>query len=97
VLLATEEYRRGENVVGRFVAERCIRGEEFISPATSLFESFCKWARTVGLGQLSQKDFGTALSELGFDNRKYGKARRSHWFGLGLIDEATGELPEVEE
>lgn len=37
----------------------------------------------------SQRRFGAALSERGFERRQYGAERRWHWFGLGLLNPRT--------
>ena len=78
----TQEYRQDEDIVGRFVADRCYTEiddplkrpkEKILAPATELFTMFINWAQDSGekyAAQMTQTAFGRAMRERGFEGRK---------------------------
>ncbi|MCH8043047.1 MAG: hypothetical protein IID44_04950 [Planctomycetes bacterium] len=48
VLIETDNYRNEQDVVGRFVDERCLESEEAEATAKDLYASFQEWAKQTG-------------------------------------------------
>ncbi len=90
VLTATEKYRSEEDVIGRFIADCCLTDEGMSAAARDLYESYCRWCGENGERPFSQKRFGDALREKGFEGQSgtVGETRgRRIWAGLGLVEE----------
>lgn len=67
VRVATEEYQRNSDALGRFVAEECLTGSPVVKATTSqLFEAWERWRTSEGADQISRKAFGQALDRRGF-------------------------------
>lgn len=64
---ATDEYRRSMDTLGRFIDECCDLGERLHEGASELYAEYKKWA---GENCMSQKKFGSAMSERGFERAK---------------------------
>jgi len=61
VLEATQRFRDDSNVIGRFLAERCIRASDARVGATQLYTAFKAWCSEAGERVMSQKIFGSDL------------------------------------
>ena len=84
VLSATAAYRSESDVVGEFIAARCIVSDDSRAKAKNLYEAYCNWHReALGGEPVSQKTFGGRLSDRGYVRRKDG-AGNFEWRGLGL-------------
>lgn len=82
VLAATQEYRAGEDVIGAFLDERCVRDPGGRVVAPGLHRAFQDWAKNAGEQPLSARAFGAALKERGIDRTK---SNGRDWFeGLSL-------------
>lgn len=66
VRLATDEYRRSEDVVAAFLAECCERDESSRVAAGTLYDNFKQWAEGSGEHVFSMTAFGRRLGEMGF-------------------------------
>ena len=63
---AVAEYREEMDILGGFIEERCILNPTAVTPATSLFEVYTRWAGANGeTNPLGLWAFGKALSERG--------------------------------
>ncbi len=82
---ATANYRATEDVLGAFLEECCVEEPGAETPAADLYLAYRAWCEAAGEYCHSQKRFGQALSERGFDRRKVSTYR---WIGLRLLDEA---------
>jgi putative DNA primase/helicase len=70
VLLATQTYRAEEDVVGTFIAERCLVGADHECRADELYRAFRAWQEEMGETQiLKQKKFGDAMTAHEFKRR----------------------------
>jgi putative DNA primase/helicase len=61
---ATKTYRDEEDVVGRFIADRCDVGEKFWAVASDLYRAWKGWCIVNGEEAGTQTAFGRRLSEL---------------------------------
>lgn len=72
---ATEEYLRGEDKIGRWIEERCIKDETCWSPTGELFADYAAWCKQAGERESSQKSFTQQLESRGHQRSRTGKAR----------------------
>jgi putative DNA primase/helicase len=80
---ATGEYRQEMDELGDFLEERCVVDPEESATAKGLYQAYGEWAEEAGERRpLSQKAFGTALAERGFERKR--KAEGWYWRGIGL-------------
>ena len=67
VLVATEEYQKDSDAVGRFIDEECVTTSPALSATTKkLFNAWELWRLREGADPLSQKAFGQTIDEKGF-------------------------------
>ena len=72
-----------EEMVRRFVDDRCVVGPGTRIIARGLYDEFLDWCLETGLEPLSQRAFGMLLTGMGFRRKRRGRGR--HWWeGLGL-------------
>lgn len=65
---ATDEYRREMDVVGGFLADRCIVGDGFVVPAGQLYEAYTAWCERCRITRsriLDQRSFGQEVERRG--------------------------------
>jgi putative DNA primase/helicase len=81
---ATQNYRQEMDTLADFMAECCILAPEASALAAELYKAYTAWAEESGEKKpLSQKSFGTALGERGFE-RGRGIGGKKTWKGIGL-------------
>ena len=88
---ATNDYRAEQDVVGEFLDE-CCEVDRTAAPRTTaseLYRRYTAWAEDSSAEPISQKAFGTALTERGFERRKVGGRRV--YVGVQLKDGAGGD------
>lgn len=87
VRAATAEYRQDEDAIAQFLMDRC-----YVSPAKSdtvrvkagdLYSTYRKWCEDTGTREQSQRSFGTALTERGFERTTRGAP--TWYLGLRLL------------
>jgi putative DNA primase/helicase len=89
VLAATDEYRKEEDVIARFVEEEChiLDSDSVRVTAKNLFGAYKRWATANNQGRerLSQKKFKAGMEKRGYKQQtdKYA----SWWLGIGLHSE----------
>lgn len=89
VRAATETYRAEMDVLGAFLAERCVIGRDERVSAADLYDSYADWCRATGeRWSLTKKALGTKLGERGFTSKKIGG--RHVWFGVRGRSAADG-------
>jgi putative DNA primase/helicase len=88
VAIATEAYREAMDVLGDFLAERCVVSPGLTAATGELYAAFRAWAQANGHPELSSKAFSLQLQERGFSPIRSARARSFR--GLGL---AASELP----
>ena len=87
VLDAVASYRQEMDVLGQFLAERCIEGKSLFVSSKTLYAAFVAWAEENGEHPPTQKAFGISLRERGYVATRPGGVRT--WFGFALRPETT--------
>jgi putative DNA primase/helicase len=78
---ATAEYRSEMDVVGQFLDECCMVDATTRARAAAIYAAYRKWADETGERVISQKRFGTRLTDRGFQR----EASNGVWYrGVGL-------------
>lgn len=67
VTKATSEYRESENIVSSFISECCVTGGNYREKSTHLYHAYRTFMERSGEGSVSQKRFGEAMTELGYE------------------------------
>lgn len=85
VLAETNEYRTDSDVIGRFIADCCVKGEGRQVDGGELYDAFKMWSRLEGMKEpLSANMVGRRLTDRGFGREKSnGAVLRT---GLDLTD-----------
>ncbi|BAO82938.1 predicted ATPase [Serpentinimonas maccroryi] len=83
VVDATEEYFEGEDALGRWLEERCVREPNAKSLTAELFNDWKQWAESAGEFTGSQKRFADLLITRGLEKWRNGMGLRG-FQGVGL-------------
>ena len=75
VRAATEEYREESDLLGAFIAENLeqrkrLKDEPEGENATKIYKAYCSWCEENGQRATSQRRFGDAMVERGYEKRK---------------------------
>ena len=81
VRAAVDAYRSEMDVLGAFFDECCLIGPGSTASAKDLFGAYCDWCEDSGERALSQRRFGQALTERGFEKTK---PKGYVYHGIGL-------------
>jgi putative DNA primase/helicase len=76
VRAATNSYREGEDLLARWISERCVTGPNYRCNATALYDNFCGWCKRAGEESMSLTSFGDALTDKGYEKKKIGTVWR---------------------
>jgi putative DNA primase/helicase len=89
VATATEAYREEEDVLGAFIADRCLTGADLSAPAGPLFAAWKEWADAHGENAGTSTSFGRVLTEAGYvaDRAPSGRRIRKGIALRGPLDE----------
>ncbi len=89
VIEATKEYRSAEDVIGRFLGERCELHQQASVTKKALYGAYKSWCEEQSEEYVTQKAFGMRLNEIGLDEALAGsgKDRSRIWLGLALLQE----------
>lgn len=79
---ATEEYRQEQDVLGRFIEERCVIDSTASALSEALYAVYASWCEANGGRALSINAFGRQMTDHGFERGKGGGKRV--WFGIRL-------------
>lgn len=82
VRIATDTYRADMDVLGAFMADRCVTGDEFRATSRALYDTYTEWCAGSGEQPVSQRRLGQALQDRGFHQHRTTDAR--WWLGIGL-------------
>jgi putative DNA primase/helicase len=86
VLEATGEYRSEMDVIGAFLDECCVLGDEETVSAADLYRAYGEWCKDTGEALEKQRKFGGRLSERGgFERYRGGKSGGHRWRGVDLL------------
>jgi len=81
---ATKAYRDEMDIVGNWIRDCCIEGDQYQATAAELYASYERWCEENGERAMSQSDLGKRLSERGFESAR-GHAGKRYWRGIGLL------------
>lgn len=87
VKVATKEYRKEEDLIERFLNDRCVTGQTYETQAGILYKVYQSWAEEMGLKPISGIKFGKEISQR-FDS--YQK-RHVYYIGLSLNTGQEGD------
>lgn len=93
---ATKDYLEAEDAAGLWLAECCVVGAYRIEGSTALFESWKKWADTMGEWPGSQRRFSQALEARGFNPKQLPGSEKSGFEGISLRIPPPRTEPESE-
>lgn len=83
---ATGEYRAEQDIIAAFVDECCVSQAGARVKASELYKVYAEWATAAGEHPLSNRRFGQAVTERGFEKLR----SNGMWYcGVGLRAEAT--------
>jgi P4 family phage/plasmid primase-like protien len=85
---ATAGYRSEMDVLGDFLADRCLRGEGLQVSKNGLYEEYKKWCEDAGERAETKRKFGMLLKERGIEDGRNSERTERIWKGIGLS--ATG-------
>lgn len=84
VEMRTGQYRQDEDVVGAFLADRCVMNPSLWTTTTVLHVAYCSWARETGASDLSPKALSERLS--GRDGITWKRTDTGRgWTGVGIL------------
>jgi putative DNA primase/helicase len=63
---ATKAYRERQDVLGQFLTDRCLIGDDLYAPAGPLYNAYKAWAQANSEEVVSSTTFGTLLTTRGF-------------------------------
>jgi len=87
---ATASYFAAEDVLSRWIEERCDTKDGRWASATELFRNWHQWCKENQEEPGSQKRFSENLESRGFEPKRTKKARG--FIGIGLVTGVTGQL-----
>lgn len=79
---ATDEYRRQENWLLRFIEDRCTVDPNGRAPAHQLYEAYRSWANETGDYVRREVDFSAAMEKAGY--KKITPKNKRTWLGVRL-------------
>jgi putative DNA primase/helicase len=94
VRAATQDYRASQDVIGRFIDERCLRNSQVRVKASTLYDAYKKWCEAGGEYAVSSRELGIKLSERGLEpHRGTGGTR---WrVGIGLLEISESDTSDT--
>lgn len=84
---ATSAYRDEQDTLGRFLDERCAKGEHASAASSALYAVYCEWSKATGEQAVTQTRFGRSLAERGY--RAEHTRTGNLWRGLGVSDSGS--------
>ncbi|HOE79190.1 MAG TPA: phage/plasmid primase, P4 family [Smithellaceae bacterium] len=87
VKAATREYRQDEDLIERFLNDKCIVGAAYKVQAGELYQAYQDWAGEMGLRPVSGIKFGKEM-QARFDSYR---KRHVFYIGIGLTTDSEGE------
>jgi putative DNA primase/helicase len=97
---ATAAYRFEMDPFGEFLESRCVTDPRASVGATEIYKEYLSWCKDTDEESVTQKAFGTKLTNAGFPSDQKGPGGRTRRRGIGLKEthadssEAPHELPD---
>ena len=85
VKMATEAYQKEEDVLGQFIADKCVIGDGFKVAPGKIFEAYRSWCEERNTRATNQTDFGR---DLGHRFSSQGKQRHKKYLGIQLEEQS---------
>ena len=87
---ATEGYRSEMDVIGSFIADRCVVADYASIQSTSLYKTYEQWCEDNGEKPIAQRELSLRIQERGFDKKH--KNTGTFWEGIGLdqVEDSPG-------
>jgi putative DNA primase/helicase len=86
---ATEEYLSAEDLLQRWIDERCVRDGEATTTTGELFTDWKRWCAASEEYPGTMRRFSQRLQERGFARWQHPVSRRAGYRGLALVSQAT--------
>lgn len=94
VMKSTNEYKAGEDIVGRFIGDCCLTMPDASVPFRELYDAYALWHADATDGDpTSEKAFGRRLTEKGFQTDTEGTGKSKFRVRRGLRLRAAGDVP----
>jgi hypothetical protein len=84
---ATGGYREEMDTLAAFFEDRCVLGEQLVTPSSHLYKSYQMWCGDAGETADTQKMLSMRLTERGFVSKRLTRGQhkgRKAWLGIGL-------------
>jgi putative DNA primase/helicase len=81
---ATAGYRSEMDVLGDFLADRCLRGERLQVGKDELYRAYQEWCEDAGERSETKRKLGMLLKERGFGDGRNSERTKRIWKGIGL-------------
>ena len=88
VTAATAEYRGEMDVIGRYIEERIVLGDNIQTQAKALYADYVEWCKEQNEREVNATRFGRTLAERGFDKVRDPSSGRTFYLGVGLVTAA---------
>lgn len=82
IVQATSDYQAEMDILGNFISECCVIGNDEKCSAKELYQAYKTWATDCGEFVANQRRFGQGLSERGLERVRRGAG--IWWYGIGL-------------
>lgn len=89
---ATAEYRREQDVLADFIADKCVVKSDAQAKTKDLYSAYQRWADEYGEKPIKSRRFGQLLGERGFESIRTKSGRG--WQGIGLATDEPLDLSE---
>ncbi len=90
VLDATKAYREENDIVGRYISERCVRDEAATVRAGELYLDFKEWCDRNGERPMSAQSFGRRMTGMGVERERCGRAKIRQYVGITISPGTDG-------
>ncbi len=95
---ATGEYRESNDLIGRWIEERCVVTPKAEGTIKDLYEDFCSWTNEEGINRPPiKRKFSEVLAEKGFKKVRIGHKGLAGFWGIGLIADFADLADEVSD
>ena len=87
VTAATDEYRREQDVIGDFLADKCEFGQRYIIAVAELYNAYTMWCANAGEEAVTRNRFGRLLRQRGVQRTRDSHGNTWRWLGVKLKED----------